>query len=336
MHQSNTITLSHEIDAIPVVSDFGMQIAELPELTNNQILVRVIYISLDPYVGSALRGRHMTPQPRPGDIIPGNALGQVLESKSLDFEAGDYVAGEMGWRDLVTVDAAGMRKIDPDAAPLSAQIGVAGMPGLTAYASMYHLADVKQGDHVLISSAAGPVGGTCGQIARILGAARVVGVAGSDEKCELVKSQYGFDDCINYKHADWKDRLSKAMPDGIDVYHDNVGGEMLEMALANLADYGRVILCGLASQYHVDERPAGPNPSIFIIKRAKVMGLVVYDFLAEQEAVTKQIGQWIAAGKLEFAEDRAEGLDQAPVLFTKLMRGENIGKAIVAVGPETV
>nr|WP_211051247.1 NADP-dependent oxidoreductase [Parasphingorhabdus halotolerans] len=246
------------------------------------------------------------------------------------------MSGEIGWRDHAVVEATTMRKIDAGAAPLSAQIGVAGMPGLTAYASIHHLAEVKAGDHVLVSSAAGPVGGTVGQIARIMGAANVVGIAGSDEKCALVKDAYGFDDCINYKQADWKERLAAAMPQGINVYHDNVGGELLDTALDNLANYGRVVLCGLASQYHADERPVGPNPGTYIVKRAKVMGLVVYDFAQEQDAVTKKIGEWIAEKKLHYVEDRVEGLDQAPILFEKLMRGENIGKCVVAVAPETI
>lgn len=336
MTRSYAIILSRNIDARPVASDFEMKTVDLPAIREGELLVRVVYLSLDPYVGSALRGRHMTAQPQRGDVVPGNGIAQVIESNASEFSADDYVSGEMGWRDHAIVKAGDMRKIDPAAAPLSTQIGVTGMPGLTAYASMHHLAEVRPGNHVLVSSAAGPVGGTCGQIARILGASNVVGIAGSDEKCALVRDKYGFDACINYKDTDWKEQLAKAMPKGINVYHDNVGGDLLDTALLNLADYGRVVLCGLASQYHAEERPAGPNPGIFIVKRAKVMGLVVYDFFEEQQAVAEKIGQWIRDGKLNYVEDRVEGLDQAPVLFEKLMRGDNIGKAVVAVGPESV
>ncbi|MEP3226051.1 MAG: NADP-dependent oxidoreductase [Parasphingorhabdus sp.] len=336
MTHANEVILSREIHAKPVASDFAVQPVSLADINDGEVLVRIIYLSLDPYVGSALRGRHMTPQPQPGDVVPGYGLGQVIASKADGFAVGDYVAGETGWRDHAIVPALAMRKVDPTAAPLSTQIGATGMPGLTAYASMNHLAAVQPGDHVLVSSAAGPVGGTCGQIARILGATNVVGIAGSDEKCALVRDEYGFDACINYKNADWKEQLAAVLPQGINVYHDNVGGELLDTALLNLADYGRVVLCGLASQYHADERPAGPNPGIFIVKRAKVMGLVVYDFLDEQQDVTAKIGEWIAEGKLHFVEDRVTGLDQAPVLFEKLMLGENIGKAIVAVAAESV
>ncbi|SIN67896.1 hypothetical protein SAMN02745824_1767 [Parasphingorhabdus marina DSM 22363] len=336
MTVSGKIILRREITASPVAADFELAEEVLADPAAGELLVRVIYLSLDPYVGSALRGRHMTPQPLPGDLIPGKGIGQIVASADPDFAVGDYVTGEMGWRDHVLVPAGDMRKVDKEMAPLSAQIGVAGMPGLTAWASMHHLADVRPGDQVLVSSAAGPVGGTVGQIARILGATRVVGIAGSEEKCALVTNSYGFDACINYRDADWKEQLASAMPEGISVYHDNVGGELLDTALQNLSDYGRVVLCGLASQYQADERPAGPNPAIFIVKRAKVMGLVVYDFLEEQPNVTRKIGQWIADGKLAYVEDRVEGLDQAPVLFEKLMAGQNIGKAIVAVGPETI
>lgn len=336
MTDSKKVILDRAITARPVASDFALTPEKLPEPSEGELLVRVIYLSLDPYVGSALRGRHMTAQPLPGDLIPGKAIGQVIASSAPHFAEGDYVTGEMGWRDHALVRAADMRNLDPGIAPLSTQIGVAGMPGLTAWASMHHLAEIRLGDQVLVSSAAGPVGGTVGQIARILGATRVVGIAGSDEKCALVTGSYGFDACINYRDADWKDQLAAAMPEGISVYHDNVGGELLDTALQNLSEYGRIVLCGLASQYQADERPAGPNPAIYIVKRAKVMGLVVYDFLEEQQDVTQKIGQWIADGKLSYVEDRVSGLDQAPVLFEKLMAGKNVGKAIVTVGPESI
>ncbi|MEO0441139.1 MAG: NADP-dependent oxidoreductase [Pseudomonadota bacterium] len=334
MTVSRKIILERPIAASPVAADFALAEEELAAPAKGELLVRVVYLSLDPYVGSALRGRHMSAQPMPGDLIPGKGIGQIIASADPEFNAGDYVTGEMGWRDHVLVRSADMAKVDPDIAPLSAQIGVAGMPGLTAWASMHHLADIQPGDQVLVSSAAGPVGGTVGQIARILGATRVVGIAGSDAKCALVTDNYGFDACINYRDSGWKEQLARAMPEGVSAYHDNVGGELLDTALANLSDYGRVVLCGLASQYQADERPAGPNPAIYIVKRAKVMGLVVYDFLEEQQDVTRKIGQWIGDGKLAYAEDRVAGLEQAPVLFEKLMAGKNIGKAIVAVGPE--
>lgn len=329
------VVLARPLDKAPVAADFRIERAPVPELSDGELLVRTIYLSLDPYVGSVLRGRHMGErQPQPGDVVPGRGIGEVIKSRDPLFKAGDIVRGEVGWRDQTVMRAADARKLAKADAPLSAQLGVAGMPGLTAYAGIKHLAKVREGDRVLISSAAGGVGGAAGQIASIFGAASVVGLAGSDEKCALVKSAYGFDDCLNYRREGWKDRLKAAFPTGATVYFDNVGGDMLMTALANLALYGRVVLCGLASQYHADDRPVGPNPGIYIGKRAQVFGLVVYDFEKEQADFTRQAGEWIRAGKLVVQEDRADGLENAPALFERLIRGDNVGKAIVVVGEE--
>jgi NADPH-dependent curcumin reductase CurA len=335
MTEALEIVLARDIDHPPVASDFVVRRTEAAAPGPNEIRARTIYLSLDPYVGSVLRGRHMGERrPLFGDVVPGRGIGQVIASNAPSFKIGDYVRGEFGWRSAAILSAEAARRVRPEEAPLSAQLGVAGMPGLAAYAGIDRLAKVKGGEHVLISSAAGAVGGAAGQIARILGAERVVGLAGSAEKCALARGVYRFDDCIDYKKPDWKDRIRAAFPHGVDVYFDNVGGDILNAALLNLANYGRVVLCGLASQYQAGERPAGPNPGLFIGKRAQVFGLVVYDFEREQAEFTRLAGQWISDGRLKVHEDRADGLGNAPALFAKLMRGENIGKAIVAVGPE--
>ncbi|MFN3959032.1 MAG: zinc-binding dehydrogenase [Parvularculaceae bacterium] len=333
MSRMRRIVLARPLAAAPVAADFRLEETTLPEPSEGELLARTLYLSLDPYVGSVLRGRHLGDhQPQPGDLVPGRGIGEVIASRATGFEAGDIVRGEFGWRDHAILPAAAAQKITPEDAPLSAQLGVAGMPGLTAYAGIKHLAKVSGGEHVLVSSAAGAVGGAAGQIARILGAARVVGIAGSPSKCAVVTGDYGFDTCVNYRNAGWKDALKDALPRGADVYFDNVGGELLMTALLNLANYGRVVFCGLASQYHTDERPAGPNPGLYIAKRAQLYGLVVYDFEHEQVAFTRLAGGWIREGRLAVTEDRVEGLENAPGLFEKLMRGENVGKAIVRVG----
>lgn len=326
------IVLARPITQAPVAADFRLVHAPTPSLADGELLIRVFYLSLDPYVGSVLRGRHMGERPPGvGDCAPGRGIGAVVQSRSDGFAPGDLVRAETGWRDEAVIPASAAEKIHGVDAPLSAQLGIAGMPGLTAWAGMKRLADVKAGDRVLVSSAAGAVGGAAGQIARKLGAARIVGLAGGPEKCRVVVDVYGFDACIDYKAPDWKDRLKAELPNGIDVYFDNVGGDTLATALANLANYGRVILCGLASQYHADERPPGPNPGVYIAKRACVMGLVVYDFMAEQASWTRQAGAWLREGALSPLEDRVFGLAAAPAHFEKLIRGENIGKAIVVL-----
>lgn len=326
--------LKAEISAPPVASDFTVINAPYPECPEGGVVARTIYLSLDPYVGSVLRGRHLGERrPVEGDVAPARGIGEIVASKTARLAPGDLVRAEFGWRDAAIVPG-NAERIDAEAAPLSAQLGAAGMPGLTAYAGLRHLAEVKTGDCVFVSSAAGAVGGTAGQIARILGARRVVGAAGSAEKCALVRSAYGFDDCLDYRAPDFRARLKEAFADGIDVYFDNVGGDLLNAALENLALYGRVVLCGLASQYQAETRPAGPNPGVYIGKRAQIFGLVVYDFMGEQAEFTRLAGRWIREGRLVIREDRAEGLAAAPALFERLMRGENVGKAIVAVGAE--
>lgn len=334
--KATRIVLARSLVAAPTAADFRLEPFETGEPAAGEILVRTIYLSLDPYVGSVLRGRHLGErQPQAGDLISGRAIAEVILSRSPNFCAGDIVRGDIGWRDHAVVADAAIAKIDASDAPLFAQLGVAGMPGLTAWAGLTQLAKIVGGEHVLVSSAAGAVGGAVGQIARIHGAARVVGVAGSDEKCAIAMQEYGFDACVNYKRPDWRDALKATLPRGADIYFDNVGGDILAAALANLANYGRVVLCGLASQYQSDERPMGPNPGVYIGKRAQVFGLVVYDFESRQREYTKLAGKWIAEGRLKVKEDRANGLAEAPSLFEKLMRGENVGKAIVAVSAES-
>ncbi len=329
------IVLATPIDLAPTAEHFDLVDMEMPQVADGEMLVRVAYLSIDPYILSRLRGRHMSgPAPEIGELIPGMGLGEVLESKAEGYAAGDYIVGETGWRSHANVPAVTARKVDPALfASLSTHLGVGGLPGLTAYASTFKLAEVKVGDNVLVSSAAGPVGGTVGQLARIQGAKKVVGIAGADEKCRLVVEQYGFDACINYKTENVADQIAALFPEGVDFYHDNIGGDILVTVLQNLANYGRVVLCGLASQYNSNTPPPGPNPAIYIVKRAKIMGLVVYDFMQEQDSYAAQANAWISDGKLAVVEDRAESLAGAPALFARLAQGENIGKTVVAVDP---
>jgi len=330
MTTARQIVVARQPEAAPVAGDFTTASADLPPLQEGQLLVRVRVISLDPYLLSRMRGRHMSgPAPAAGETVPSEGVAEVLESRAEGYSAGDFVVGLCGWQDMAVMEAKGARRIDASIRPLSLHLGVAGMPGLTAYASVHHLAKATEGDRVLVSSAAGPVGGTVGQLARIMGAKQVVGIAGGPAKCALVESEYGFDACIDYRAKGWQDEVANAFPNGTSYYHDNVGGEVLDTALANLALYGRVVLCGLASQYNLADRPAGPNPGTYIGKRAQLLGLVVYDFMHEIDEFAAKAAAWIADGKLRYVEDRASGLDAAPALFEKLSEGRNIGKTVV-------
>ena len=277
------------------------------------------------------------PAPAPMEgAIPGAIIGQVTESRSTDFVEGDWVhVMEGGWQEFVAVAASDARQIDPKVAPLAAHAGVLGMPGLTAWSGITQLANVSAGDTVLVDAAAGPVGGTVGQIARIKGADRVVGIAGGSEKCSLVTDTYGFDACIDYKAEGWKERLAEALPDGLSVFFENVSADMAMLALTHARTYARGVLCGLVDAYHADTQSQHPlNAGLIIGKRAQLFGLVVYDFYPRWDEYVAEAARWIANGQLKFVEDRADGLESAPALFERLMNGKNKGKAVVTVTAE--
>lgn len=333
------VTLKSAIDHKPQADDFEVIEAAAPACPEGGVLARAIYVSLDPYVGSRIRGRHMgeTPPEPMKEAIPGAVVAQIEESASDKFSKGDYIHSmHGGWQELVVLKADQCRKIDPEAAPLSAHAGLLGMPGLTAWAGITQLANVGDNDIVLVDAAAGPVGGSVGQIARLKGASRVVGIAGGPEKCALVREKYGFDACIDYKSDGWREELGKALPDGLTVFFENVSADMAMIALSHAQTYARGVLCGLVDAYHNEEQSAHPlNAGLIIGKRANVMGLVVYDFYPRWDEFVLEATPWITSGKLKIAEDMANGLEQAPALFEKLMNGRNVGKCLVKVGEET-
>jgi NADPH-dependent curcumin reductase len=331
------IVLRHALAAKPCATDFVMVEADLPRCPEGGVVVRVVHLSLDPYVGSRLVGKHMGEAPPRAmeEAIPGAGVCQVVESHAEGVLVGDWVhTMEAGWREFADLVAGSFRKIDPSLAPLSAHAGVLGMPGLTAWAGMTQLAKVGHGDIVLVDAAAGPVGGTVGQIARIKGAKRVVGIAGGAIKCALVTQTYGFDACIDYKQEGWELALSEALPEPPTVYFENVSTVMASKALMRMASYGRVILCGLVDQYHANVPPPGLNAGLIVGKRAAVMGLVVYDFYSRWDEFVGEAAPWVASGALGFAEDRVTGLENAAGLFERLLAGGNVGKAVVSVSAE--
>lgn len=331
-------TLKAAVSATPVAEDFIAIDAPRPECPDGGIVARTIYLSLDPYIGSRLRGRHMgEAPPKPmAEAIPGAIVGQVVESRAAGVTEGDYIhAMEGGWQEYAALPAGHFRKLDPSTAPLRAHIGVLGMPGLTAWAGITQLAKVGAGDFVLVDAAAGAVGGTAGQIARIQGASKVVGIAGGPEKCRLVTDTYGFDACIDYKADGWQAALKEALPEGASVFFENVSAEMAMVALSVSQTYVRGVLCGLADAYQSSgPAPHALNAGAIIGKRAQLRGLVVYDFYPRWDEYAAEAATWIRDGKLAFAEDHADGLDQAPALFGKLMRGANVGKPIITVSEE--
>ena len=330
--------LRHSLTAAPKAGDFDIIETDIPSCPEGGVLLAARYVSLDPYVGSRLRGRHMgEPAPEPGrGVIPGAVVGEVIESRSDHVRAGEHLfTMEGGWREIVDVgphefasDSGGFRKIDPDAAPLPAWLGPLGMPGLTAWAGVTQLAGVGEGDAFCVDAAAGPVGGTAGQIARARGAV-TIGIAGGAEKCRVVTEDYRFDHAIDYRSEDIGERLASLAPDGITVHFENVSDAILATALSNMRLYGRAVLCGLAAHYHADGPAAHIPLGLVIGKRASLHGLVVYDFYNRWDAFTREVAPLVGSGEVAIAQDLVEGLDAAPALMEKLMQGRNVGKAIV-------
>ncbi len=328
------VQLAKQRDGQLDASDFRIAEAPLPRPDKGQMLVRAVYLSLDPYVRKAMRGDHpghavLTE----GDVIYGRSVCRVIRSHCEDFQAGDYVVAETGWQQHAAIGLDKVvQRIDPAAGPLSSAIGALGMPGLTAWGSVEHLGKPVLGETLVVSAAAGPVGGCVGQLAKIRGA-RVIGIAGSQEKCDLVTKTYGFDACLNYKQDGWHDALKAVCPDGVDVYHDNVGGAFLMSMAQHLSLYARVVMCGRPNDYH-SPKFDGVGLGPFIGRRAKMFGLVVYDYEPDFDHYLAMASRWLREGRLKIKEDRVDGIEKAPAHFLKLMRGENVGKAIVAVGPE--
>lgn len=329
------ITLKSEIDHKPVAEDFAVHDIPTPSCPDHGVLVRTVHLSLDPYVGSILRGRHLGEKPPIPfkEPIPGAIVGQVLKTQVSGFEVGDWVHSmKGGWQEICAIESSDVRRLDPGVAPIEAHIGVLGMPGLTAWVGVTNLAEVHSDDVVLIDAAAGAVGGTAGQIAKIRGATRVVGIAGGKAKCQMVTETYGFDECIDYQTADWKTKLTEALPEGLSVFFENVSADMAMIALSHANLNARGILCGLVDAYHTESQSLHAlNAGVIIGKRAKIYGLVVYDYYHLWDEYVLQAANWLDTGRLKYTEDRITGLENAPRHFERLINGKNIGKSVVTV-----
>lgn len=333
--QNRRITFARVPRGIPVPGDFSSDTVDVALPAAGQFLSRTIWLSLDPYLRNVMKGHPLYGvQLRPGDPMFGETVSQVVESRHPGYSAGDYVLVKNGWQEYALSDGQGVRKLDPQAAPLSTALGVLGIPGLTGYAGLVYLAEPKPGETVVVSAATGPVGSTVGQVARLVGA-RAVGIAGSDEKCRYAVEELGFDACVNYRAGDLRALLKQACPGGMDVYFDNVGGEVLAAALGNLALHARVVLCGMIGAYSAESPPPGPFLGPVVAARATVRGLVVYDHLQRLPELERVVGGWIRDGRFRYREDVTEGLEHAPEAFCRLMRGENFGKTLVRVAPES-
>jgi NADPH-dependent curcumin reductase CurA len=301
-----------------------------------QMLVRNIYMSVDPYMRGRMYDRKSYVPPfELGRPLEGGCVGQVLESKGGKYAAGDFVFGMMGWREYYLTDGRDLIRIDPQIAPLQTYLGTVGMPGFTAYIGLLEIGRPKQGETVFVSAASGAVGSVVGQIAKIKGC-RVVGSAGSDEKVAWLLKEAGIDAALNYKKVDnLVAQLGRLCPNGIDVYYENVGGRHLEAALEHMNPYGRIVMCGMISQYNAIEPVPGPYNLFFAIsKRLTLKGFLVFDHMQKQPQFYEDMGKWIADGKIKWKETILEGIENAPAAFIGLFKGDNFGKMIVKIGPD--
>ncbi len=326
---SREIRLAARPDGVPTPADFALETADVPPLAEGEVLVRNLLMSVDPY----MRGRmndtpSYVPPFRLGRPLDGGAVGEVVESRSDAVAAGDTVLHGLGWRQYAVVKAGAARKVDPSV-PLAAYLGVLGMPGLTAYAGLLAVASFTAGDAVFVSGAAGAVGSVVGQLARLKGAARVVGSAGSPAKVQHLLD-LGFDAAFDYHDGPVRRGLAEAAPDGIDVYFDNVGGEHLEAAIGALRRHGRVALCGAISSYNATSPPPGPrNLWLAIGKRLTLRGFIVSDHADLQAEFDREVGGWVRDGSLRWEQTTVHGLANAPAAFIGLLKGDNLGKMIV-------
>lgn len=315
----------------PVPADFALVEAPVRTPGPGEILVRNTHLSVDPYMRGRMNDvKSYVPPFQLGQAMDGGAVGYVVASEAEGFAPGDAVLHGLGWREYATLDAKHAVKVDPEAAPLSAYLGVLGMPGLTAYAGLLAVGGLKEGDKVFVSGAAGAVGSLVGQIAKLKGASLVVGSAGSAEKVAKLVDEYGFDAAFNYKDAPVAEQLAKAAPEGIDLYFDNVGGDHLEAAIGALGVHGRAVLCGAIAQYNETTAPAAPrNLAMAIGKRLRLEGMLVRDHAALQPQFVTEVAGWLRSGELRTEETVVDGFENAAQAFIDLLRGVNTGKMVV-------
>jgi NADPH-dependent curcumin reductase CurA len=320
----------------PKESDFRVVDAPVPEPGPGEFLVRAVYLSLDPYMrGRMSDARSYVPPVALGDVMEGGVVGEVVRSNHPGFAVGDVVESRFGWQEFAVSAGKGVRRIDPDAAPISTALGVLGMPGLTAYFGLLEVGQPKPGETVVVSAASGAVGGLVGQIAKLKGC-RAVGLAGSDAKVGYLTGELGYDAGINYRTApDLDAALRAACPNGIDVYFDNVGGRITEAVSRHVNPFARFAVCGLISQYNLTEPEVVPrNERFVLVNRVRVQGFIVFDFAARYKEGLAQLGAWVRDGKLKYREDIVDGLERAPATLIGLLEGRNFGKTLVRVGPE--
>jgi NADPH-dependent curcumin reductase CurA len=331
MPVNRQITLAARPAGFPKQTDFSVVERPVPSPAEGELLIRIVYLSLDPYMRGRMNdGSSYAPGVKVGEVMVGGTVGKVIESKHPGFRKGDIVEGMLGWQEYAVSDGTGLRKVDPNLAPVSTALGVLGMPGLTAYFGMLEIARPREGDVVVISGAAGAVGSVAGQIAKIRGC-RVIGIAGSDAKINYIVGDLGFDAAFNYKSVEnYYEVLREICPDGIDVYFDNVGGAISDAVLRLIRRHARIAICGQISQYNLEKPEMGPRvlPAL-LIRQARAEGFLIPQFASRYEEGLQQLAVWLKERRIKYREDIVEGIANAPGAFIGMLQGHNMGKQLV-------
>lgn len=334
------VLLANRPNGQPTPQDFRLEQAPRPEPADGQLLLEILYLSLDPYMRGRMSAAKSYAEPVPiGGLMEGGTVARVLASRHPGFAEGDVVLSHSGWQRFALSDGTGLRKLDPAEAPVSTALGVLGMPGFTAYAGLLTIGRPKPGETVVVAAASGPVGATVGQIARIKGA-RAVGIAGGAEKCAYVRDELGFDAVVDHRAPHFAADLQAACPDGIDVYFENVGGHVWDAVFPLLNTFARVPVCGLIAQYNdgPDAR-SGPDrlPAVMrevLSKSLTLRGFIQREFADQRAAFQNDVAAWIRDGRIRYREDIVDGLENAPEAFIGLLQGRNFGKLVIRVAPE--
>lgn len=330
---NQVIHLKNRPKGTPQLEDFEFVEEQKPKPKDGEVLLKTKYVSVDPYLRGRMRDQESYIPPfQLNEPIESGIIAEVIASNNDNFKTGDFVNGMLQWKEFQTSTGKGLNKIDPDKTPLSAYLGILGLTGLTAYISLEQIGKLKEGETLLVSGASGAVGSTVGQIGKIKGC-HVVGIAGTDEKLKLMNEKLGFDKGINYKTTeDMKKAIANACPNGVDVYFDNVGGEILDAAMENINKNGRVINCGAISLYNKTEVPTGPRYEGTMVRKTVLMqGFLVRDHVKEFGPAMKQLAQWLNEDKLTYEETIVEGFENIPQAFLDLFKGKNKGKMVVKI-----
>lgn len=329
------IVLASRPEGEPVAANFRLETAPMPEPKTGELLLRTLWLSLDPYMRGRMSAAKSYAKPvEVGDVMEGGTVSEVVTGNDR-FKPGDIVLSQTGWQTHAVSSGEGLRKLDPAEAEVQTALGVLGMPGMTAYGGLLNIGQPKAGETLVVAAASGPVGATVGQIAKIKGC-RTVGIAGGPDKCRYLLDELGFDAAIDHRAPDMAEALAAACPKGIDIYFENVGGEVWGAVVPLLNTFARVPVCGRIANYSDTAPPPGPDRTVALMaailtKRLRIQGLIVWDFASQAKDFQREVGAWVREGKIKFREDVVEGLEKAPDAFMGLLKGRNFGKLLVKV-----